>query len=124
MPQLLRKFYSRVLWEYGVPGHCYEPSGPYITKVRAVRAILGTKSNMFSVGVSPCQGCPLNPPILFVIFMDRISRRSQGEESVWFGDLRIVNLLFADDVVLWASSDCDLQHSLGQFTVECEAVRM
>ena len=37
--------------------------------------------------------------------MDRISRRSQGEESVRFGDLRIASLLFADDVVLLATSD-------------------
>ena len=48
-------------------------------------------------------------PILFIIFMDRISRRSQGVEGVRFGDLRIGSLLFADDVVLLASSDRDLQ---------------
>jgi len=55
--------------------------------------------------------------ILFVIFMDRISRCSRSEESVRFGDLRIASLLFADDVVLWATSDRDL-------AAECEAVGM
>jgi len=44
--------------------------------------------------------------------------------SVRFGDLRIASLLFADDVVLLATSDRDLQHALGQFAAECEAVRM
>ena len=34
------------------------------------------------------------------------------------------SLLFADDVVLLATSDCDLQHALGRFAAECEAVRM
>jgi len=43
-------------------------------------------------------------------------------ESVWFGDLEIASLLFADDLVLLATSN--LQHALGQFAAECEAVMM
>ena len=56
--------------------------------------------------------------------MDSISRCSQGVEGVRFGDFRIWSLLFADDVVLLASSDHDLQHSLDQFTAECKAAGM
>jgi len=56
--------------------------------------------------------------------MDRNSRRSRGEGSVRFGDLRIASLLFADDVVLLATSDHDLQHALGRFAAECKAVGM
>ena len=63
-------------------------------------------------------------PILFINFMDRISRRSQGVEGVQFGDLRIGSLLFADDVVLLASSDRDLQLSLDRFAAECKAAGM
>ncbi len=55
--------------------------------------------------------------ILFVIFMDRISRHSRGEEGIQFEDLGIASLLFADDAVPLASSDCDLQNILGWFTV-------
>ena len=62
--------------------------------------------------------------ILFIIFTDRISRRNQGVEGVRFGDLRIGSLLFADDVVLLASSGRDLQLSLEQFAAECEAAGM
>ncbi|TWW81679.1 hypothetical protein D4764_01G0014940 [Takifugu flavidus] len=46
----------------------------------------------------PLTGCPLSP-ILFILFMDRISRCSHGVEGVRFADLRIGSLLFADDVV-------------------------
>ena len=53
--------------------------------------------------------------------MDRISRRSQGVEGVRFGDLRIMSLLFADDVVLLASSGRDRQLSLERFAAKCEA---
>ena len=35
-----------------------------------------------------------------------------------------LSLLFADDVVLLATSDRDLQHALGRFAAECEAVGM
>ncbi|KAK3537698.1 hypothetical protein QTP70_017904 [Hemibagrus guttatus] len=54
----------------------------------------------------------------------RISRRSQGLEGVRFGDHRISSLIFADDVVLLASSGLDLQHALGRFAAECEAAGM
>ena len=40
------------------------------------------------------------------------------------GDPKITSLLFADDVVLMASSDADLQRSLDQFAAECEAAGM
>ncbi len=62
--------------------------------------------------------------ILFIIFMNRISRRSQGVEGVRFGDLRIGSLLFADDVVLLASSGRDLQLSLDRFAAGCEVAGM
>ena len=48
------------------------------------------------------QGCPLSP-ILFITFMERISRCTQGVEGVRLGDLRIGSLLFADDVVLFVT---------------------
>ncbi|KAK3544435.1 hypothetical protein QTP86_012124 [Hemibagrus guttatus] len=63
-------------------------------------------------------------PVLFIVFMDRISRRSQGLEEVQFGDHRISSLIFADDVVLLAPSSLDLQHALGRFAAECEAAGM
>ena len=62
--------------------------------------------------------------ILFVIYIDTISRRSRGVEGLQVGDMKIASLLFADNVVLMASSAVDLQCSLGQFAVECEAAGM
>ena len=108
----------------------YRVSDPLIRAVRSLYDrcqslvhIAGNKWDLFPVRVGLRQGCPLSP-ILFIIFMDRISRRSQGVEGVRFGDLRIGSLLFADDVVLLASSDRDLQLSLDRFAAECEAAGM
>ncbi|KAI3375466.1 hypothetical protein L3Q82_003794 [Scortum barcoo] len=102
--------------------------------LRAVRSLCTTGAGAWfalpavSQTFSQCmldsrQGCPLSP-VLFIIFMDRISRRSQGPEGVWFGNHRISSLLFEDDVVLMASSGQDLQHVLERFAAECEAAGM
>ncbi|KAI3375665.1 hypothetical protein L3Q82_003973 [Scortum barcoo] len=52
------------------------------------------------------------------------AHNSQGPEGVRFGNHRISSLLFADDVVLMASSGQDLQHVLERFAAECEAAGM
>uniref|UniRef100_A0A8C6P3P0 Reverse transcriptase domain-containing protein n=1 Tax=Nothobranchius furzeri TaxID=105023 RepID=A0A8C6P3P0_NOTFU len=127
----LEKVFDRVprgaLWgvlrEYGVPGPLIRAVRSLNDRCQSLVRIAGSKSGSFPVRVGLHQGCPLSP-ILFITFMDRISRRSQGVEGIRFGGLRIRSLLFADDVVLLASSECDLQLSLERFTAECEATGM
>ncbi|KAL0152538.1 hypothetical protein M9458_052261 [Cirrhinus mrigala] len=112
-----------VLWEYGVRGPLLRAVRSLYDRSRSLVRIAGSKSDLFPVRVGLRQGCPLSP-VLFIIFMDRISRCSQGLEGVWFGDHRISSLLFADDVVLLASSNQDLQRALGWFAAQCEAAGM
>ena len=68
-----------VLWEYGVGGPL-----PRAVQSRSLVRIAGNKSDLFLVHVGVRQGCPLSP-VLFIIFMERISRSSKGPEGVWFG---------------------------------------
>lgn len=75
-----------IMLNYSHTGLC----SPCITKERAVSA---QSQTYYSAKVAPLS------PVLFVIFMNKISRRSRGEESVWFGSLRIAPLLFAVDSV-------------------------
>ncbi|KAK3575619.1 hypothetical protein QTP86_031501, partial [Hemibagrus guttatus] len=112
-----------VLWEYGVRGPLLRAVRSLYNQSRSLVRIASCKSDLFPVQVGLRQGCPLSP-VLFIVFMDRISRRSQGLEGVQFGDHRISSLIFADDVVLLASSGLDLQHALGRFAAECEAAGM
>lgn len=44
--------------------------------------------------------------------MSRHDHQDHGEEELRFGGLGLALLVFADDVVLMASSVCDLQHSM------------
>ncbi|KAK3510218.1 hypothetical protein QTP70_030444, partial [Hemibagrus guttatus] len=112
-----------VLWEYGVCGPLLRAVRSLYNQSRSLVCIASCKSDLFPVHVGLRQGCLLSP-VLFIVFMDRISRRSQGLEGVRFGDHRISSLIFADDVVLLASSGLDLQHALGRFAAECEAAGM
>ncbi|KAK3512562.1 hypothetical protein QTP70_017239, partial [Hemibagrus guttatus] len=112
-----------VLWEYGVRGPLLRAVRSLYNRSRSLVRIASCKSDLFPVHVGLRQGCPLSP-VLFIVFMDRISRRSQGLEGVRFGDHRISSLIFADDVVLLASSGLDLQHALGRFAAECEVAGM
>ena len=73
-----------------------------------------SESDTFPVRVGLHQGRPLSP-VLFITFMDRISRRSQVVEGVGFSDFRIPSMLFADDGVLLASSNSDFQ--LGLYSI-------
>ena len=127
----LEKAYDRVprsiLWgvlrEYWVDGSLLRAIQSLYQRSGSLVRVAGSKSDLFPVRVGLCQGCPLSP-VLFIVFMDRISRRSRVGEGVEFGGRRISSLLFADDVVLLASSNSDLQLLLGQFAAECEAAGM
>ncbi|KAK3549179.1 hypothetical protein QTP70_033971 [Hemibagrus guttatus] len=112
-----------VLWEYGVGGPLLRAVRSLYNWSRSLVRIASCRSDLFPVHVGLRQGCPLSP-VLFIVFMDRISRRSQGLEGVQFGNHRISSLIFADDVVLLASSSLDLQHALERFAAECEAAGM
>ncbi|TWW62327.1 R2DM Retrovirus-related Pol polyprotein from type II retrotransposable element [Takifugu flavidus] len=112
-----------VLREYGVEGPLIRAVQSLYQRSRSLVRIAGCKSDLFPVRVGLRQGCPLSP-VLFITFIDRISRRSWVVEGVEFGGQKISSLLFADDVVLLAPSNRDLQQMLGRFATKCETAGM
>jgi len=74
------RVHRRVLWgvlqEYGVPDPLIGAVRSLYERCQSLVHIAG-KSDVFLVRVGLRQGWPLSP-ILFIIFMDRICRRSQG----------------------------------------------
>ena len=107
----LEKAYDRVPWEilwevlreYGVRKSLLRAIQSLYVRSESCVRVLGSKSDSFQVGVGLRQACALSP-ILFVTFMDRISRRSLDGEGLQFGGLGISSLLFVDDVVLMTFS--------------------
>ena len=127
----LEKAYDRVprdlMWEclgeYGVDDELVRAIASLYKSCKACVRANGVKSRSFTVGTGLRQGCVLSP-LLFIIFMDRIVKRSRGAECVKIGDVKVARLLFADDLVILASSQADLQSALDRFAAECEASSM
>ena len=55
-------------------------------------------------------------PILFLICMDKIVKKSEPRGRVKIGDCTAQHLLFADDLVLLQSTQNDLQQALHRFS--------
>ena len=69
------------------------------------------------------QGC-VSSPLLFVIFMDRISRRSTTPDCVTTENAKVESLLLAEDVARLTSSSAGLQRVLDRFATECRMTGM
>ncbi|NAV92002.1 hypothetical protein FGF77_23585, partial [Salmonella sp. gx-f7] len=81
-----------VLREYGVGGPLLRAIQFLYRRSMSLVRLAVSKSDLFPVRVGLRQGCHLSP-VLFITFMDRISRRSRVVEGVRFGDGRISSLL-------------------------------
>ncbi len=85
-----------ILWEvlrkYGVRGSLLKAIQSLYGQSESCVRVLGSKSDLFPMGVSLRQGCALSP-ILFMILMDRFWRHSLGGRvGLQFGGLRIASL--------------------------------
>ena len=83
----------------------------------------GKQSKLFHVSVSLQQGCGLSP-LRFIIYMNWMDKLSRTDKCVMIGRCKISQLLFADDLVLLASSKSGLQHTLNGFAAACNIAGM
>ncbi|KAI3353380.1 hypothetical protein L3Q82_019917 [Scortum barcoo] len=110
------------LWEFAQPVHmCFVDLEKAFDRVP--RGILWGCSHEYGVRGAFAKGCSVSVRPEQELG-SHCRQRSQGPEGVRFGNHRISSLLFADDVVLMASSGQDLQHVLERFAAECEAAGM
>ena len=64
------------------------------------------------------QGCSLSP-ILFLIYMDRIVKKSESRDGVMISECTVQRLLFADDLVPLDFTQNGLQQALDKFSDGC-----
>ena len=127
----LEKAYDRVprdkLWgvlqEYGIGGQLLQAIKSFYCQSEVCIRVNGKRSEPFHVGIGLRQGCALSP-LLFIIYMNWIDKRSQTDEGVTIGSCKISRLLFADDLVLLAATQSGLQRSLDSFAAACEIAGM
>ena len=77
----------------------------------------------FRIIVRLQQGCSLSP-ILFLIYMDRIVKKSESCGGVKIVDCTVQRLLFAHDLVLLDSTQNGLQRALVRFSGACSVAGM
>ena len=77
----------------------------------------------FRVSVGLRQGCSLSP-ILFLIYMDKIVKKSESCGGVKIGECTVQRLLFADDLVLLDSTQNGLQQAFDRFSDACSVAGM
>ncbi|CAF1534892.1 unnamed protein product [Adineta ricciae] len=122
----LEKAYDRVprniLWnvlkEYGIRNQLLSAIQSLYKNCQSCVRINGSKSDYFQVQVGLRQGCVLSP-LLFVIYMDKISRTSASSTCVQIGNVKVDSLLFADDIARLATSENNLQMALNKFDKVC-----
>jgi hypothetical protein len=79
----------------------------------------------FNIGVGLRQGCVLSP-LLFNLFINEITKilRSENHPGIQVGELFIFALLYADDLVLVADSQLELQELLKKLEIFCQQSMM
>ena len=121
----LEKVYHRVsrdrLWrvqqQYGIDEHLLLAIKSLYCQPDVCVCVNGKQSKSLHVGVGLRQWCVLSALIIYVIWMDKLSRT---DECVTIGRCKISRLLFADDLVLLASSESGLQHALNGSAATCD----
>ena len=83
----------------------------------------GATTKPFRVSVRRRQCCSL-PPIWFLIYVDKIVKKSESCGGVKIGDRTVQRLLFADDLVLLDSTQNGAQQALDRFSDACSVAGM
>ena len=111
-----------MLLQYGIDGQLLTAiKSLYMHSEVCVRVNSAT-TKPFRVSVGLRQGLSLLP-ILFLIYMDRIVKKSESCGGVKIGECTVQRLLFADDLVLLGlvlhSTQNGLQQALDRFSDAC-----
>ena len=127
----LEKAYDRVprnkLWKvlqkYSVDGQLLHAIKSFYCRPVVCVRVNGKQSKPFHVGVELRQGCVLSP-LLYIVYVNWIDKCSQADEFARIGNCKISPLLFADDLVLFSSTESGLQRALNSFAGACNTARM
>ena len=107
-----------VLLQYGVGGQLLTAIKSLYMHSGVCVSVNSATTKPFRVSVGLRQDCSLSP-IMFLICMDRIVKKSESCGGVKIGDCTVQRLLFADDLVLLDSTQNGIQQALDRFSDAC-----
>ena len=109
--------------EYDVNGQLLRVIKSFYCRPEVCVRVNGKQSKPFYEGVGLRQGCALSP-LLFIVYINWIDKCSQADECASTGNCKISRLLFADDLVLFSSTESGLQRALISFADACNTAKM
>ena len=114
----------RRLWEMGVRGKAWRVLRSLYSDLRSSVLVEGEPSEDAPLLQGVRQGCPLSP-ILFSCYINNlVSRLKENGYGVDIGDRDLCSLLYADDIVLLASSASELQAMIDVVDNYCKEWRL
>ena len=124
----VRKAYDRVwrkglwkrVWDAGVQGRMWRMLRAMYEKAQSCVMVEGEMSDWFKSEIGVRQGCVLSP-VLYSIFINGFAKalKNGGVGGVEVGEEKLKLLLFADDIVMFAESEEELQEMLGGLEEYC-----
>ena len=117
-----------ILWnrmlEMGIKGKLFSAIRSLYNSVRSCVRINGLKTGWFDVNIGLRQGCALTPSFFKLFINDfAVSVKALGE-GIDVGNEKVCILMYADDIVLLADNEIDLQLMLDNLSSFCLANRM
>ena len=112
-----------MLHEYGIDGYLLVAIKQLYSQLKVCVRVNCKQSKSFPVGFGLRQGRALLA-FLFIICMNWMDKLSRTDECFTIARCKNSQLLFADDLVLLASSESGLQHGLNGFAAACDIAGM
>ena len=110
----------RRLDEMGIRGTMLTALKAYYANVKECVKTHEGLTESFESGLGVKQGCPLSPT-LFGLYIDALENFmcSNTDSTVEVGTLKVPLLLYADDIVFFATSENEMQHMMDVFSDFC-----
>ena len=108
--------FSKLL-QNGISGRFYDAIKTIYAEVKSCVRINGLKTNWFDINCGLKQGCLLSPIFFNLYVNDIVQSLSELGVGIDIGGEKLSILLYADDIVLLAESESDLQKMLDVLNV-------
>ena len=112
------------LTHLGITSHMYNAISSLYDGVQCCVRINGLKTNWFTVNCGLKQGCSLSTLLFNLYINDLVDRINSTNKGIDIDGERVAALLYADDLVLLATSEQDLQIILNELGDWCNKNKM